>query len=218
MAAGGMNSAEAMDNIYRRQRWIYDITRNYYLLGRDQMLADLAPLSGQTVLEIGCGTGRNLVSAARLYPQAQFHGFDVSREMLESAAASVRRAGLESCIKLAQADATSFTAASLSAAEGFDRVFISYTLSMIPDWRAVLEHAALALNENGSLHIVDFSQQRKLPQFFKNILFAWLARFSVHPDEALEQELNDLAQRHGLSLSVTHPWRGYAISAVLRRN
>ena len=30
-----------MDRIYRRQRHVYDLTRKYYLLGRDRLIADL---------------------------------------------------------------------------------------------------------------------------------------------------------------------------------
>ncbi len=60
--------AEAMDGIYRWQRWIYDLTRKYYLLGRDRLIADLDAADGASVLEIGWGTGRNLVAAARRYP------------------------------------------------------------------------------------------------------------------------------------------------------
>ena len=41
--------AEAMDAIYRTQRHIYDLTRKYYLLGRDRLIADLAPPRGGTV-------------------------------------------------------------------------------------------------------------------------------------------------------------------------
>ncbi len=61
-----------MDRIYRHQRHIYDLTRKYYLLGRDALIRDLAPVPGDTVLEIGCGTGRNLILAARRYPDARF--------------------------------------------------------------------------------------------------------------------------------------------------
>ena len=42
------------------------------------------------------------------------------------------------------------------AREGFDRVFCSYTLSMIPPWQAVVEQAMRMLAPGGSLHIVDF--------------------------------------------------------------
>jgi S-adenosylmethionine-diacylgycerolhomoserine-N-methlytransferase len=213
----GTGSAAAMDRIYRHQRLIYDVTRKYYLLGRDQMLDALAPEPGQAVLEIGCGTGRNLVAAARRYPQAQFYGFDVSSEMLATASGSIARGGLAAKIRLAQADATGFETRALFGQAGFDRIFISYTLSMIPDWRAVLERAVLALNPGGQLHIVDFGQQTGLPGWFRKALFAWLAHFSVHPDAALEQALVKLAAARDLQLSVVRPWRGYALLAVMER-
>jgi len=74
---GGVHAAH-MDGIYRYQRYIYDATRKYYLLGRDLLLDELRPPMGGTVLEIGCGTGRNLILAARRYPSARLYGFDIS--------------------------------------------------------------------------------------------------------------------------------------------
>lgn len=38
----GVDHANLMDRIYRRQRHFYDATRKYYLLGRDPMIAGLA--------------------------------------------------------------------------------------------------------------------------------------------------------------------------------
>src|SRR5260370_35654674 len=80
-----------MNRMYRRQRHIYDGTRRYYLLGRDQLISGLRPEAGANVLEIGCGTGRNLVHAARRYPHARFFGIDVSTEMLTSAITAISR-------------------------------------------------------------------------------------------------------------------------------
>ncbi len=97
-----------MDRMYRRQRHIYDLARKYYLIGRDEAIARLRPEPGDGVLEIGCGTGRNLIKAARAYPLAEYYGFDVSRETLDTAGASIRRAGLASRITIAEADATAF--------------------------------------------------------------------------------------------------------------
>ena len=84
------DAAALMDRMYRRQRHIYDLSRKFYLLGRDEAIARLRPAPGDKVLEIGCGTGRNLVKLAQAYPEARLFGLDVSREMLATAAASTR--------------------------------------------------------------------------------------------------------------------------------
>lgn len=44
--------AALMDRTYRRQRRIYDLTRAWYLLGRDHLVARLDPPQGGAVLEI----------------------------------------------------------------------------------------------------------------------------------------------------------------------
>ena len=53
-----------MDRMYRMQRYFYDVTRKYYLLGRDQLLEQMEVRAGEHVLEIGCGTARNLIALA----------------------------------------------------------------------------------------------------------------------------------------------------------
>lgn len=211
-----MSAAAAMDRIYRHQRFVYDLTRRHYLLGRDRLIADLAPGRG-TVLEIGCGTGRNLVSAARRHPEARLHGFDVSPAMLETAAAALARAGLAGRVRIGQADATRAAAGPLFGLAGFDRVFVSYVLSMVPDWQAALERAAEALAPGGRLLVVDFGQQDGLPAAFRRALFAWLALFQVHPIAGLPEALATLAARHGLALDCRRLYRGYAVYAVLER-
>src|SRR5690606_27891250 len=106
-----------------------DATRKYYLLGRDRLIDELLPPAGGTVLELGCGTGRNLAHAARRYPSAKLFGIDISAEMLETASVNLRRAGIGSRIGLARGDAADFDAAQLFGRRAFDRVFISYALS-----------------------------------------------------------------------------------------
>ena len=208
-------SADLMDRIYRRQRHVYDLTRKYYLLGRDRLIARLAPPPGARVLEIGCGTARNLVQAARAYPDVEFFGIDISHEMLETAGQAIVRERLTAHIRLAQADATRFDPALVFGVPGFSRIFISYSLSMIPGWRAVLDQAAACLLPGGEVHIVDFGRQERLPGVFKAALRRWLALFHVHPRDELEAELAQLAARHGLSCTIERPYGGYAQHAVL---
>ncbi len=216
MSPIGVTASARMDRIYRHQRFIYDLTRKYYLLGRDRLLADLRLGDGQ-VLEIGCGTGRNLTLAARRYPEARFYGIDISLEMLATAQTAFARAGLTAQVRTALGDATDFDPSSLFGREKFDRVFMSYTLSMIPDWRAALDRAASCLATGGRLSIVDFGQQERLPAAFKRLLFAWLALFHVYPIAELATALEALAKTHGLIMRRHSMFRDYALYVTLER-
>lgn len=220
MSAAGARAGSAaglMDRIYKHQRHIYDASRKFYLLGRDELIDGLAVPAGGTVLEIGCGTGRNLVRVARRYPQAACYGLDVSSEMLVTARASVARAGLQGRIALAQADATDFDPQTLFGQAGFDRIVISYALSMIPPWQAVVAEALRRLEEGGSVHIVDFGDQAGLPAGFKALLLRWLGLFHVTPRENLPATVRGLAEAAGADCRLAAPFRGYAVQAVLTR-
>lgn len=214
-SAGPAGSAAGlMDRIYRHQRHIYDASRKFYLLGRDGLIEGLEPPPGATILEIGCGTGRNLVKIARRYPGCDCYGLDVSAEMLATARASVSRAGLADRIRLAQADATGFDPQVLFGRPGFDRIVISYALSMIPPWQPVVTEALRRLNAGGSLHVVDFGDQAGLPGAFKSLLSRWLALFHVTPREDLPAVMRQLSQVAGAGCRVATPYRGYAVHAV----
>lgn len=210
-------AADHMDRIYRHQRHVYDLTRRYYLLGRDRLIEGLDAAPGASVLEVGCGTGRNLVRAARRHEGARLHGFDVSREMLETAANKIASSRLTGRIRIAEADATLFDPARTFGALGFDRVFVSFTLSMIPSWREALAHAWDCVAPGGSLHVVDFGRQEGLPAWFRMALFAWLRRFSVSPRAGLRAELERIARDDGAALEYATLYRGYSIHAVLTR-
>ena len=217
MASSPDNHAAHMDGIYRYQRYIYDASRKFYLLGRDAMVDGLQPPAGGSVLEAGCGTGRNLIMAAKRYRDAQFYGFDISKMMLETAQANVDGAGLSKRVALAQGDATAFSGEAMFGVAAFDRVYISYAVSMIPPWNAAIEQAFAAVKPGGSLHIVDFGQQAELPGWFKAGLHGWLAKFTVTPRAELEAELTALAARTGARLEFKRLYRDYAQLAVVTK-
>ncbi len=210
------SAAEKMDAIYRRQRFIYDATRRYYLFGRDRLIAGLEPPNGGSVLEIGCGTGRNLIRAARSYPAARLYGLDVSEEMLRSARASVARSGFRSRIVLAKGDATAFDPAKLFGPSHFDRVFISYALSMIPQWRDVLRSAAACVSQGGKVLILDFGDFDGYPGLLRSAQLAWLSRFSVKPIPSMDRKIGMLAEQTGFAAATEKLYGGYAILATLQ--
>ena len=173
-----------MDQVYRRQRLIYDATRKYYLLGRDFTLRELHPDPEAHVLEIACGTGRNLDEISARYPGRHLYGLDISSEMLRSAEAK-----LGSKAKLALGDACRFDPLDMFGQEKFDRILMSYCISMIPNWEAAISEALRHLKPCGELHIVDFGDQSDLPPWFNSRLRSWLDRFHVTPRDGLQEAL-----------------------------
>ncbi|KAB2685298.1 MULTISPECIES: class I SAM-dependent methyltransferase [Brucella/Ochrobactrum group] len=206
----GIDHASLMDRVYRRQRHFYDATRKYYLLGRDPMIAGLAVPKNGTVLEIGCGTGRNLVKTAEHYPDARLFGIDISAEMLDTARRAAERAGIESRVRLERADAAQFDPERLFGQTGFDRIFISYAVSMIPQWQSVVRESIRHLAPQGELHIVDFGDQARLPGWFKRALYTWLEWFRVTPRNDLLSFCEQLASERGFSTEQRILYRGFA--------
>ena len=86
---------------------------------------------------------------------------------------------------------------------------------MIPPWRRTIVAALDALAPGGSLHIVDFGAQERLPSWFRAALRAWLARFHVTPRDSLREVLESECQRIGASLRFETLYRGYAVRAVV---
>lgn len=199
-----------MDGVYRNQRHIYDLTRKYYLLGRDHLIDRLDVPAGGAVLEVACGTGRNLALAARRYPDAKLCGLDISSEMLKSAQATMARKSLEDRVGLAEGDATHFDPEALFGVETFDRVFISYSVSMIPVWKEAVAHAMSVVKPGGELHVVDFGQQDGLPRWFGKALQGWLAKFHVAPRADLEAVMAEVATAHGAHMTFQPLYRDYA--------
>lgn len=206
-----------MDGVYRYQRHIYDLTRKYYLLGRDGLIADLDPPAGGAVLEIGCGTGRNLIAVGKVWPQARLYGVDISEAMLDTARGSVAKVGMDDRVMLAQGDACGFDAQALFGRATFERVFISYALSMIPEWQMALAQAVRCVAPGGRLEIVDFGQQEALPALWKQALFGWLGKFHVAPRRELAVAIERLAQDMGGFPHSRTLYRGYAVRGGLIR-
>lgn len=215
--AGLSSAADAMDRMYGWQHAIYDLTRKHYLLGRDCMIDALSPPEGGNVMEIGCGTGRNLIRAARRWPNARFFGYDVSAVMVEHARKAIVRSGLERRIRVTQGDACAIEPRAVFGVSQFERIYMSYVLSMIPAWREALASAVRLLPPEGVLHVVDFGAQVGLISFQRTALNAWLKLFDVQPRAELEEELKRLATIRSLEASCAQLYHGYAVVATLRR-
>lgn len=211
-----LSDAERMDKHYRYQRFLYDGTRTYYLIGRRHLIRNLKPSTADTVLEIGCGTAWNLIRVARMYPSSQIFGLDVSQAMLLTAQASLQKNKLKGIIELKQGDATSFDPMKTFGISNFDRIFFSYALSMIPSWKVAFEHALEMLAPAGELHIVDFGQCERIPKFLRKLFFQFLEYYSVYPRHQMKETVDDFCSKYGMKFKFFVLHRGCTDYAIIR--
>lgn len=149
--ASGPSSA-ALERYYQFHSRIYDLTRWSFLFGREEVLRRAARVvQPRHILEVGCGTGRNLVSLRRRFPAALLTGVDLSGPMLDIATGKLR----DRCATLLR---RSYSAPVHEEGSPFDLVLCSYALSMFnPGWEQAIDTAAQDLGENGCIAVVDFS-------------------------------------------------------------
>lgn len=208
---------ENMDRMYRLQRYFYDLTRKYYLLGRDRLLSEMNVRPGETVLEVGCGTARNLIILAKRHPETRFFGLDASAAMLETAEWNIEGKRIEN-ITLATALADTFYYRdTFDLSDRLDKIFFSYSISMIPPWRESIDNALANLKPGGELFIVDFYDQKDLPRTFRLMLQNWLKAFHVQFWNDLFPYLNTLATKGLVRLEVTPLYKRYAFIAKLQK-
>lgn len=210
--ADATDHSRLMDETYRYQRLFYDVTRKYYLLGRDHLIRELNAKPSARVLEVACGTGRNLAKIRKRYPEAKVYGFDISEQMLVTA-----RSKLGSGVPLAQGNACDFDPVAMFGVEDFDHIVLSFSLSMIPDWQNALAEATRHLAPGGQLHVVDFGESSRLPSWFQRGLLAWLSRFHVAPRVTLEAEMRKVASSNG-SLAFYRMYRDYTFYGRVLKN
>ena len=187
------NQRERMNNLYRIQRHFYDFTRRFFLLGRDELLEQLNAQPGERVLEVGCGTSRNLLELSREAPLTRLYGLDASDEMLKTAGAKLDAQNRQKHIILRQGLAEEFSFQETFGLNApFDKMFISYSFSIIPAWRAALVNALANLKPGGDLYVVDFWDGAGLPAWFNRILRWWLALYRVYPRPEFLEFLKEL--------------------------
>ena len=220
---GPGDQAVAMDRMYHVTRHIYDVTRAYYLLGRDRLLTKVATSPSAATLEVGCGTARNLIRLARRSEPGELFGLDASHEMLETAAASIEQSGVErggrTPIVLRQGLAEQLDARRMFGREApFDTIYFSYCLSMVPTWPGAIEAALANLKPGGEMLIVDFWDQKDLPGWFAAGLKRWLSLFHVHYRPEVHEALTQLGASGRADVTFESVANRYAYIATVRKN
>jgi len=141
----------AIARYYRFHARIYDLSRWTFLRGREELIRQAAARCyPNDILEVGCGTGKNLLHLGRLFPEAQLWGLDLSPHMLARTRRKLR--GLRQRVTLVQA------AYDQPLAPGrYGLVVFSYALSMFnPGWETAILTARRDLSPGSLIAVVDF--------------------------------------------------------------
>lgn len=193
---------------YRWQARIYDATRWLFLYDRHRAVQALRLSAGQTVLEVGCGTGMNLMLLRQAVGSTgTVIGADISEEMLARAQHKVRRHRWSN-VRLVQADA-----ARLQPDQTCHAVLFAYSLSMIPNWQQALTRGIAHLLPGGRLVLLDFGTFAGWGRRGQQIAAWWLRKNHVETQRHYRQVLRQCLDE----LEFESPRGGYNFLAVGRR-
>ncbi|KDR80288.1 hypothetical protein GALMADRAFT_92595 [Galerina marginata CBS 339.88] len=197
---GQDNQKANLDKFYRGQAEVYDATRSVLLRGRNTMLSLSAahlhelraasPNKRLVWVDIGGGTGYNIEMMDKHFPISSFDAvylIDLCDSLLDVARRRFAQKGWKNVIVLCQ-DASEFSlpewtdGADPKGSVGF--ITMSYSLSMIPSYYAVLDRIEHVLSpQDGLFGVVDFYTAGKQPSLHEKAIggiskeCGWLSRW-----------------------------------------
>jgi len=184
--------------VYRRRASRYDVTSHlYWLIGypldryRREGIDALRLRRGDTVVELGCGTGHNLpLLVDAVGPEGRVVGVDLTDAMLAQARRRVERAGWRN-VELVHSDAAEF-----AWPTRVDGVLSTYALTLVPELDDVIRRAAAALGRGKRMVVVDFKAPERWPRWVLRAIVPLLRPFGVtlglaerHPWESMRRHL-----------------------------
>lgn len=175
--SGSFTTRDEIRDVYQRWASIYELAvYGCYLLGfpigryRRLVIDALNPQPGDTVVEIGCGTGMNFpLLEARIGKSGRIIGVDLSEAMLERAEARIRAAGWSN-VELVHAAAADF-----AFPDGVDGIIATGVLTYEPDYDRTVENGAKALAPGKRWVVFDYKMPAGLFRHFVP-LFVWIFR------------------------------------------
>lgn len=145
-------------NLYRRRAKHYDFTANlYYLIGfreqayRKKAVRKLGLRDGDTVVEIGCGSGLNFpMLQEAVGPKGKIIGVDLTDAMLYQARQKIKKNNWTN-VELVQSDAAAYR-----FPDGIDGIISTFAITLCAEFDRVIQEGCYALKPGKRWVILDF--------------------------------------------------------------
>jgi len=154
----------------RISKWYDTLAGPFERKYRDIGVQKLSAKEGETVLEIGFGTGHCLLTLAQsVGDTGKVYGIDISEGMFNITQSRIREAGLSERVELKHGDAVKLP----FETDSFDAIFMSFTLELFdtPEIPTVLHECKRVLRNNGRICVVAMSKKGKAGLMMR--LYEW---------------------------------------------
>lgn len=168
---------DEIHGLYRKRAKSYDLSANlYYLIGfreyayRKKAVRALRLHPGDTVVEVGCGTGLNFPLIQReIGPSGRLIGVDLTDEMLKRAGKRVLREGWKN-VELVFGDAAQY-----EFPPEVNGILSTFALTLVPEYDRIIGNGARALAPGGRWVILDLKKPNGWPMFLVRF-GAWITK------------------------------------------
>lgn len=194
-----MLTTEETKQLYRRTARYYDVALWLYrIVGtnqrRRQAVRALRLRPGDTVVDVGCGTGLNFrLLHESVGPEGHIIGVDLTDAMLARAQRRIEKAGWGN-IELVEADIATY-----AFPPGIKGALATFALEMVPEYDSVIRRAARTLPPGKRLSVFGLKHPEGWPDWLLR-LGIWLNRpfgvsqdyASVRPWESIRQHMREV--------------------------
>ena len=133
---------------------------------RLRAIHSLSLMPGDTVVDVGCGTGLNFpLIMEQIGPGGSIIGVDLSESMLEEAERRVKVEGWDNVDLICE------DAATLVFPESVQAVLSTFVMILVPKCDRVVNNAIQALEPGGRMAILDMAWPKKMPLWWRHVLF-----------------------------------------------
>jgi demethylmenaquinone methyltransferase/2-methoxy-6-polyprenyl-1,4-benzoquinol methylase len=197
MAKKSALTRDEVRDVYDRQAGIYDkAVWLYYVAGmrigrwRRMVVDALSLRPGDTIVEIGCGTGLNFSLLERqIGSEGKIIGVDISEAMLNRARERVRSAGWQN-VELVRCAASDFR-----FPDDTRGILATGVLSYEPDFDKVIERGSAALAPGRKWVVLDYKMPGNWLRYLAPLFVAFGSSFGVSK-AFMERHIWESVERH----------------------